>query len=591
MQFRKKIFLFSLLFCANNTFAQVSFTIKIQTKEIGKADVLQAEYAISNSNSVGEIVPPVFNDWNASGPEYSEQSVSINGKTQSTISYIYNLSPKRTGDLNVPATSITADGKKLTCTAVTVHVSNKDHLASAQPQQSIIPMPAFSDEAQTDDEFAKNNILKADEKPDEKIRKNIFVKVSANKTNCFVGEPILVTYQLFSALDAQSKINKEPTFSGCSVIEMTNPNEQPTVQQVNGKDYKVFTVRKVQLVPLQEGELKLDTASVDNEIPFSAANNPYQTQNYSATLSSNSLVIEVKKLLENNKPSGFTGVVGKFQITAKADSNSIALGENNNLQIVIHGAGNFAGINVPQVQWPDSLQHFDGTDSQEVDKGVFPMTGDKFFNIPFIGTKEGIDTIPSISFTFFDPATETYQTVHSEKIVVKITHALPKVGKFKNIVTEDITSTKYLWIVAAIALIVAIVFIITNKKSTTKTVAKKGESKIELKEEKTVSVFKTKTNFTQELSELESAIDNKEFFTQAKKILTLALQEKTHTSSNTSAALLSALQRQTKNDQLTKDAENIYSVCDRSLYSPIISDEEKALLQQQLISVIERMET
>jgi hypothetical protein len=591
MRFLKKIFLLLLFFYANNIFAQVSFTIKTQSKEIGKADILQAEYAVSNANNVGQIITPVFTDWNvASGPEFSQQSVSINGQTQSTTSYIYDLSPKRTGDLNVPATSITADGKKLTCAAITIHVSNQLHLASAQSQQSIIPVPAFPDDLQQDDVFAQNNILKPDEKPDEKIRKNIFVKVSANKTSCFVGEPILVTYQLFSALESQSKINKEPSFSGCSVIEMTNPNEQSTVQKINGKAYKVFTVRRVQLIPLQEGELKLDTASVDNEVSFSSPENSYQTQTYSATLASNPLVIEVKKLPENNKPSNFTGVVGKFEISAKADSNSIPLGENNNLQISIHGEGNFEDINTPQVQWPEELQHFDGTDSQQVDKSVFPMSGDKIFNIPFIGTKEGTDTIHAVSFSFFDAGTQTYQTIHSSNIIVTITKALPKSDKFKNIVTEDITNTKYLWIVGAIAIIVAFVFIMTNKKTTRKIVVEKNEKAIVPKEEKAVPVFKMKTDFAQEFILLENKNDNPEFFMQAKKLLTLALQEKTDSTSNISTALVSALKQQTQNEELAKDAQNIFTVCDRYLYSPIMSEEEKIVLQEQLRYVVKSME-
>ncbi len=589
----KDLFFLPLFFSANWLFAQLSFTIKIQDREIGKADVLQVEYAVDNAGSISDFKQPVFTDWNVvSGPEYSQQSISMNGKTESTISYVYMLSPKKTGSLTVPGSTVTANGKKLACNTASVQVSTQQHVASAQQQQNIFQFPVVPDNMLQGDDLSQNNILKPGENPSEKIRKNIFVKVVASKTTCFVGEPVLVTYQLFSAMQAQAKMNKSPSFSRCSVIEMTSPDEHENIQNINGKDYKVYTIRKVQIIPLQEGDLKLDTASIDNEVTFSSPDNPYKTQNYTATTVSNSLIIHVMPLPEKNKPADFQGAIGTFHITAKADSSRIALGENNNLQIIIEGEGNFNGVSQPAVQWPKDLQHFDVSDSEHVAKTSFPMTGSRNFNIPFIGTKEGTDTIPAISFTFFDPSIQTYQIIHSKDIVVTITPPLPKSKQFKDIVTEDIANPQYLWLGGLIALIVGFVFIITNKKNTRiqDVSLEKNEEIINLEKVKLTEAPKVKTDLVWELNKLQNITDNKEFFMKVKSILNLALQQKLNVSSGTSAILLSALQKQIKNEALRNDAENIYTICDRSLYSPIVSGEEKISLHNQLESVIKRLE-
>ncbi len=587
-----KIILLLTLFFASVCQAQLAFTLKLSTKQIGRADQLQAEYEISNAANVEDFKPKDFGDWNViSGPEYSQQSISVNGQTSSSISYIYILSPKKIGIANVPGANIIADGKKLSCADAVVQVSDKQHLAVTQPQQNnMLQLPPIFNEEDLD-ALAQNNILKPGEKPDEKIRKNIFVKVSANKTTCFVGEPILVTYQLFSALENEAKVNRQPTFSGCSVIEMTDPNEQATMQTINGKTYKVFTIRKVQLIPLQEGELKLDTATVDNNVSFSLPDNPYQMQSYSATLPSNPLSILVKGLPEKNKPENFSGVVGDFNITANVDSTRISAGENNILKIKIEGQGNFSNIYQPIIKWSKNMQNFEGSDNQHVNKNTFPESGDITFQIPFIITHEGVDTIPAISFTFFNPETQTFKTVYTQPVSIVVTHAIPK-ENLQNSITEGASGDYYFWIIGTVALLAASFFIfLTNKKKYSITATVKNDIKSAApKETFQQPAFKMKINFDRELEKLQNDNDNRRFFLQAKNILQLALQQKTDSASNSISTLISVLPKYTDNEAVIADAENIYKICNYSLYTPNVSEEEKVLLQARLEILIKKLE-
>lgn len=454
-----------------------------------------------------------------------------------------------------------------------------------------VQLPSLIDELQREN-YDVNPVLDANETPAEKIRKNIFIKVSANKTSCFVGEPVLVTYELFSGLRSQSKVSKQPAFSGCSVIEMTT-DEPPALQKRGDKLYRIFLIRRVQLIPLQEGSLKLGNALVDNEVTFSSVTNPYQTQDFSATVSSVPLIINVKALPDKNKPSNFSGIIGRFHITSKVDSLTIAKGENNVLQVNIEGEGNFESITAPYIEWPKGTEHFDANDSQHIDKLRFPSHGGVTFNIPFIGTKKGYITIPVISFTYFDAATVNYITVKTKDIHVLVTHALTKTERAKNIVTEDITNRKYLWIVPAIALTVGFVWIVSSKKNRKHEVNKPGNKK-QLPAEDVIQELQAaeagavkQTDFLNELHLLEGVADSQEFFTQTKAILTLALQEKLKLESESETILLNALQQQTKDVTLLASVETIYKVCNRSLYSPIANEEVKTLIHKQLSNIIE----
>lgn len=457
-------------------------------------------------------------------------------------------------------------------------------------QKSVPPsLPSLFDELQDNDAYNHGPVLNENEKPEDKIRDNIFIKVTTNKTSCYIGEPILVTYQLYSALRSQSKVSKQPSFSGCSVVELTT-DQPPIIQKSGNKYYRVFLIRKVELIPLKEGDLKMDVASVESDVTFFSKDNPYSSETFSGITSSTPVTIEVKALPLKDMPSKFSGVVGKFNISAKVDSNEIAKGENNSLKISIKGEGNLPAITSPEINWPANLEHFDFTDSQHIDKMSFPMKGERTFEIPFVATKEGKIVIPQISFSYFDPSSSSYETVYTKPISIAVTHALAKAEEFKNIVTEDVSNRKYLWLVPAIALTVGFVWIITNKsKKKSEVVAdRKPEEKV-VQQADPIKLEKAKTDFKAELNMLSSITDTPVFFTYTKSLLTLALQEKLKTSETEEAVLVDMFDKKENNKHLVREADEIYKACNLSLYSPIVEDSVKNEVQVKFDDLINKL--
>src|SRR4051812_20374725 len=324
-------------------------------------------------------------------------------------------------------------------------------------------LPSLIDNSQEDNEFMQSSVLRPGENPEDKIRSQIFVKTTVSKRTCFVGEPILVIYQLYTALYCQPKVVKQPTFNGCSLVEMTT-DEPEYVDKQNGKMYRVLLIRKVQLTPLQEGQLLIPPAVVDNEVGFTSAENPYRLKNYNAAISSHIDSIHVKAL-PASMPADYSGIAGgKFTISAKVDSTTVPQGENDVLQITIGGEGNIDAISLPTIKWPKSIEHFESTDSQHINKMNFPVHGNKTFAIPFIGTQQGNKVIPSVSFTFFNTTSQQFETISTQPITINVVKALPANKWDEHIVTDDVSNKKYLWFVPGIAIVVISVWLISNKK-------------------------------------------------------------------------------------------------------------------------------
>ena len=329
---------------------------------------------------------------------------------------------------------------------------------AAQPVQ----LPSLFDESEAQNEYQKNAVLQLGEDPEAKIKKLIFIKTTVSKKDCYVGEPILVIYQLYTAVSCHSRVTKQVAFGGSSVIEMTADEPEQTVKEKN-LIYRVQLIRKVQLIPLRQGDLTIPPATVSNEVSFSTPENPYALKRYTAEVSSEPYNVQIQALPQP-QPENFSGITGRFSITAKADSNEIAAGENNRLQVTITGAGNIEAVTEPKINWPKHSEHFDPTDSQHINRLNFPESGDKTFIFPFLIKKKGRTVIPAISFTFFNPELKKFETVSTQEIELSITAGIKK-NYPAVLVTDDLSNEKYLWFVPAIAAVVIMIWLLTNRNT------------------------------------------------------------------------------------------------------------------------------
>lgn len=452
----------------------------------------------------------------------------------------------------------------------------------AQPTQ----LPSLFGEPDAQKEYQKNSVLQPGENPENKIKSLIFIKTSISKKNCFVGEPIMVTYELYTAVSCHSKVTKQVAFSNCSVIEMTSVDEPDKTVKENGVIYRVQLIRKVQLIPLQAGNLEIPPATVSNDVAFSTVENSYSEKSYTAEVSSvpNNVVVSA---LPVNQPEDFTGVTGKFSISAKADSTEVAAGENNRLLVTISGAGNIEAVTEPKINWPKHSQHFDVIDSQHINRFNFPESGDKTYIFPFIITRQGRTSIPEISFTYFNTELKKFETVSTQEIPLLIKNAM-KAKSPLVLVSDDLSNQKYLWFVPGIAVVVLVVWFLTNRKEKKATKPKLTiPAKTEGKEENAKEAEVAKPDYHLLLQALNEAEDNRTFFTNAKMLLIIALQFQLSPKQSDESILLNVLQN--KNKALAEKAENVMLICNRGLYSPVEDEATRNKVIEQLSDVIEEL--
>lgn len=356
-----------------------------------------------------------------------------------------------------------------------------------------------------------------------RIKENVFVKVIANKNACYVGEPLLVTYKLFTRLQSHSKVIDAPAFSGCSVIEMTTNNLKEDKEIVNGRLFKTFVIRKVQVLPLQEGPLTLGEVSVDNTITFfQTSNGRLASTEKQVRLVNLPLVVTVKPLPSDSTKNPISTVVGKFFMIGKVAKSVDTANDNNSLELTITGSGNFMNMSCPSVQWPSGIQAYEPKVSEMLDKLAFPVLGEKKFIIPFTCKHQGQFSIPSVSFTYFDAESGKYVTSNIDTIQLKVLAEVPIVNPEK--VSVGITNIEYLWIIPAIAAIVGFVMLYFsyNKKKKT-SIKPQGPTYKEAMDNKS-KLEDSKSIYQERLAHLTLNKQEPTFYKEAKELASYLLE-------------------------------------------------------------------
>ncbi len=418
------------------TYAQPKFSVVLSPAEISKGEYTTLRLLIENATDIARLSTPNLKDFIVvSGPNQESGMNNVNGNVTQYVAVSYILQPRRTGTFVLPVLKATLDGKTFSSGPLKLKVTKGSVGQPSSPMPYAALNPFAQPERQPD---FTDFILKPNERVADKVNKNMLLKLETSKTSCYVGEPIVATYNLYSRLRSESRLTKNPSFNGFSVIDLQQPDATGyTRGKLNGRDYNIYTIRKAQLYPLQDGTIELETATLENNLLFLKSDasqingnidgfingiglDAGATVSQLVSLNSKPVTILVKSLPLAGKPASFHGAVGQFEISAALEKNNLTTTETGRLRIVVSGQGNLQLVTSPDVDWPKELEVFDVNVVDELEQTTVPVSGRKIFDIPFTVLKEGNYTIPAVSFSYFDPASATYKTRVSEPISITV---------------------------------------------------------------------------------------------------------------------------------------------------------------------------
>ena len=350
------------------------------------------------------------------GPYTSKQTsyMMVNGHTtgSSSITFTFILCATKNGVYTIPPAHITANGKRLSSRNAKVKVSGESQNTGGAPRMH-------------DD---------SDNMPDLRDAgtpisgKDLFIKVSANKKRVHEQEPILLTYKVYTLVDLTQLEGKMPDLTGFHTQEIPLPQQKSFhIERVNGRPYKCVTWSQYVMYPQMTGKLEIPSITFNGTVIQQNRNvDPFE-----AFLNGGSGYIEVKRAIKApgvtiqvdplpQRPSNFSGGVGKFNISAQLNKSEVKANEPITIRVIIGGIGNLKLIKQPQVKFPKDFDTYDAKITDKTKLTANGVEGNMIYDFLAVPRNQGSYVIPPIEFVYYDIEANAYKTVRTQEFKLDI---------------------------------------------------------------------------------------------------------------------------------------------------------------------------
>jgi hypothetical protein len=258
----------------------------------------------------------------------------------------------------------------------------------------------------------------ADEREVESAGNDLFINLSVSRKEIYLGEPVVASVKIYSRVNIAgiNEINY-PSFNSFLKSDIDTPPLTSLRQEnINGTIYGSGVVQQFLLYPQITGEITIDPVKISVLIQqktrgqsdpiFGDFFSSYQT--VPKAVASNPVKIKVKPI-PGIQPNDFSGVVGKLDIKATLNKESVNVNDAVNFKITISGNGNLKIASAPTLKLSPDIEVYDPKISDDLKNGVNGTTGQKSFEYIMIPRHYGDFTIPPVSYSYFNIASGRYE--------------------------------------------------------------------------------------------------------------------------------------------------------------------------------------
>jgi oxygen tolerance protein BatD len=263
-----------------------------------------------------------------------------------------------------------------------------------------------------------------------------FVRLGVPTRAVYVGESVPVDIEVGMRAGFVTSLNGLPTLNG-GEFTLNNLSRQPdrTERAVDGKPFTILTWHSV-LAAVKPGEfslaietpltVKISTRPKKDAQIDDLLGDPFMQNFFGATVSRDITVtspptdLKVLALPLEGRPADFSGAVGTFKIASEISPAASAAGDPITLRMRLRGSGNFDRVDSAMLGHLDDWKTYPPKSSFKASDAI-GYSGEKTFEQPLIALKPSAQTLPGLTFSYFDPVLRRYETARSTPITVNIT--------------------------------------------------------------------------------------------------------------------------------------------------------------------------
>ncbi|MBL32002.1 MAG: hypothetical protein CMP62_04690, partial [Flavobacteriales bacterium] len=225
-----RLYAISIFMFLTQVIVSQNFEVSVSQNKVGLHETFEISFTLDGSGK--NFSPPPFSNFQIlRGPSKSSSTSIVNGSMSQELTYTYVLKPKKVGVFTILPASIKSKGKTIGTKPITVQVQKQ-----SAPKKPNTPYNIAS--------------------------RKVHLNVTANKSTCYVGEPIVLTYTLYFNLNVGSLSPNSMKYTNFWANELEVNSE--TIKRVyKGQNYNSAIIKQVALTPQESGSQSIDPLSIN----------------------------------------------------------------------------------------------------------------------------------------------------------------------------------------------------------------------------------------------------------------------------------------------------------------------------------------
>ncbi len=351
------------------------------------------------------------------GPNRSMQSSYqiVNGHTSSSssITYTYIVSATKSGTYTIPPAHVVVGGKSIASNTLKITVSGA---------------PQSSSGGSSRHQHNQNDGGEIRDAGSQISGSDLFIKVSASKRRVHEQEPILLTYKVYTLVGLTSLRGDMPDLKSFYTQEVNLPQQKSfSIETFNGRPYKTTTWSQYVMFPQMSGKLQIPSITFEGIVVQQNRNiDPFE-----AFFNGGSGYIEVKKKIVApsidiqvdplpERPAGFSGGVGRFNISAQLNKTETKANDPVSLRIIVSGSGNLKLMKQPQIQLPKDFDKYEPKVTDKTKLTSNGIEGSMIYDFLIVPRHAGHYELPPVELSYFDTSANAYKMAKTEALTLDV---------------------------------------------------------------------------------------------------------------------------------------------------------------------------
>lgn len=378
-------------------------TIRVEVPQtVVQGTPFQLSYTYSGSEDFERVTEPKVAGLQVLyGPARQQMSSyqNINGRSSSTssVSLTFTLLAEHTGNISIPAVTAILGGKRVTVHGATVRVLPPDKNAPSARSQGTAGTS---------------------------VTGTYFFRALPSATVVYEKQAFPIRYKLYATTEFEISSYEAPQYDGfLSEKQADDGRRQLQLETYQGRNYRTVDILSEVLFAQRSGTLTIPSSKIGLRVPIAQADDdPFfgSSMMGDREVRSAPVTIQVRPLPTEGKPADFSGAVGSFRMRAELLTKTPKTNESLTIRLTLEGTGNLKQVTSPTISFPQDFEVYDPKETYEEKISATEVYGKKIIEYFAIPRRTGAVTIPSLSFSYFDPHLGRYETLHSQPFSLQV---------------------------------------------------------------------------------------------------------------------------------------------------------------------------